>query len=531
MQKMKHNKIKVLSKCKKEILISMIWIILISAISISIPMLTKLILEIIENQENTILFLIYGLLALSIVYVIQIFINIKWNISLDKFGGKFIDELSTICIKKLVQSRQDEVEKIGLNKIKGILFHDILDYFRIVGGFIPVMISSFVILLFCFVISLTINWQLTIILVGSIVIGVILSIISRNRLSQVGKTTNTSLKNMNSNHIDFVDSMIEIKINQLEAGAIEKSHTHINDFVVKAKKEDKRTVFWSGLIENYNSIITIAISFLIAFATSDGVINHLIFYTILTNLMITNALKIERNLHQIFKLKGSIDNVKLLVSLESRPGELKIEEINSIAFHDVSFSYPNTPVFEHQTITIQKGDIVKIQGENGSGKTTLLKLILNLYRTTSGIVLVNDININEINYQQFLSRVLFLGQDEKIPNGTLFQYLMMCSKKNLDRNEVREYMDQIGLELDENACIENNGLKLSPGQRKKILLLKMLVCLEARDFVILDEVAAGLDQNAKEWLYQFLNKKRHDKIFLVINHEHDTIQYNQVISL
>ena len=78
--------------------------------------------------------------------------------------------------------------------------------------------------------------------------------------------------------------------------------------------------------------------------------------------------------------------------------------------------------------------------------------------------------------------------------------------------------------------IEQEGLSLSVGQRKKLMILKLLIRAKEASVIILDEIEAGLDQNARRVLERYLNEFRQTggKIILMIEHDAaEALQFDQ----
>ena len=68
----------------------------------------------------------------------------------------------------------------------------------------------------------------------------------------------------------------------------------------------------------------------------------------------------------------------------------------SIVLENVSFTYPGTdrPALSNVSVSIQPGERIALVGENGAGKTTLVKLLMGLYRPTSGRIVVDGTDLN-----------------------------------------------------------------------------------------------------------------------------------------
>lgn len=73
---------------------------------------------------------------------------------------------------------------------------------------------------------------------------------------------------------------------------------------------------------------------------------------------------------------------------------------------------------------------------------------------------------------------------------------------------------------DDGRKIEGNGLSLSAGQRKKLLVMKLFSRFARASVIILDELAAGMDVEAKERVFRRLQSlmQGQDKILLLVEH-------------
>src|SRR5664279_3691412 len=65
---------------------------------------------------------------------------------------------------------------------------------------------------------------------------------------------------------------------------------------------------------------------------------------------------------------------------------MKIRPI--IKIQDLQMKFGGRTILNNINITINEGEFVAILGPNGAGKSTLLKLLLGLYKPTSGSLLV-----------------------------------------------------------------------------------------------------------------------------------------------
>jgi len=92
---------------------------------------------------------------------------------------------------------------------------------------------------------------------------------------------------------------------------------------------------------------------------------------------------------KIMDIPIEIDDMPNAKELVVRKGE--------IIFSQVHFRYRNADaLFENKSVTIQPGQKVALVGHSGGGKTTFVNLILRLFDVTSGHILIDGQDIQEV---------------------------------------------------------------------------------------------------------------------------------------
>ena len=92
-----------------------------------------------------------------------------------------------------------------------------------------------------------------------------------------------------------------------------------------------------------------------------------------------------------------------------------------IEFREVCFKYPNTDVevLKNVSFVINPNEHVAILGKIGSGKSTILKLLLKLYAPTSGTILIDDIDLNQIDPADLRKNTGYVSQHVSLFHGSL----------------------------------------------------------------------------------------------------------------
>ena len=159
--------------------------------------------------------------------------------------------------------------------------------------------------------------------------------------------------------------------------------------------------------------------------------------------------------------------------------------------------------------------VVAITGHNGSGKSTLTKIIMGIYRPTSGQILFNgkdvtNLPINErvklgINYA-FQQPVLFKGI-------TVKDLIDIATGKENSIPKACEYLSKVGLCAKEYVN-RNFDSTLSGGEQKRIELA--LALAQNGECLIFDEPEAGIDLWSFDKLSSLLDS---NKTYIIVSHQ------------
>ena len=177
----------------------------------------------------------------------------------------------------------------------------------------------------------------------------------------------------------------------------------------------------------------------------------------------------------------------------------KLAEIRSIEFKNVSFTYPNTTkkALSNVSFEIKSGESIVIVGENGSGKTTIKNLILNLYDSYDGDILINDMNINDISKNSLYMLTSTVNQNIvdyklKADESILLEETDGKNNKEIDDNLSYLSLDHLkDKEGYKRLGKEFNGLELSTGQWQRLTLARSNITNSK--LKLFDEPTSSLD--------------------------------------
>ena len=126
----------------------------------------------------------------------------------------------------------------------------------------------------------------------------------------------------------------------------------------------------------------------------------------------------------------------------------------SLICNNIAKSYGKKEVLQGLNLELEKGKIYGLIGRNGAGKSTIAKLILHLYKPTSGDIYVDDKNICSLDVEDLRRHV-----------GVAFQDRMLYAfnvRENIDvynENISDDKLDVILKKIGFNRVLEKNKVK------------------------------------------------------------------------
>ncbi|WP_394126739.1 ABC transporter ATP-binding protein [Vibrio hepatarius] len=188
------------------------------------------------------------------------------------------------------------------------------------------------------------------------------------------------------------------------------------------------------------------------------------------------------------------------------------------------------------TLNLHKGRTMALVGESGCGKSTCARLITKVHPVTSGEILFNGRNINQItsrkDLQEYRSKVQMVFQDpfgSLNPTHTIAHHLTRPLKihnqvaSNADiPAKLKELIELVELAPD---TLEKFPHQLSGGQRQRVNLARALAV--GAEVILADEPTSMLDVSIRLGVLNLMQrmKKELGIGFLYITHDLATAHY------
>jgi ATP-binding cassette subfamily B protein len=153
---------------------------------------------------------------------------------------------------------------------------------------------------------------------------------------------------------------------------------------------------------------------------------------------------------------------------------------------------------------------------------------MRLFNLTSGKILIDGIDINNISQKNLRDNIAFVPQEPILFHRTLLENIRYGRRDATDE-EVKEaailaHCDKFidSLPLNYETYVGERGIKLSGGERQRVAIARAI--LKNAPILILDEATSSLDSQSEALIQDALKKLIQGKTTIVIAHRLSTIR-------
>ncbi len=182
-------------------------------------------------------------------------------------------------------------------------------------------------------------------------------------------------------------------------------------------------------------------------------------------------------------------------------------------------------VLTNLNLSIYEGDFTVIMGSSGSGKSTLLYAISGMDKATSGIVLYNGKNINDMKEKE-LSKLrhtdfgFVFQQMHLVSNLTLFENVCISGYLNKDKkaSDIKEYASELFKRMNIDEVKTHLPSQVSGGEQQRCAIARAVI--NKPSIVFADEPTGALNKKNSIEVLDLLSSLNNDgQSIIMVTHD------------
>jgi len=207
-------------------------------------------------------------------------------------------------------------------------------------------------------------------------------------------------------------------------------------------------------------------------------------------------------------------------------GNEELKYIKSISLDKVELNYGDIKALKKVSFSVKSPYKLALVGNSGGGKSSVVNLLLRLYDSSKGDILINNKNIKNFTLTSLRDAIAVVSQRVYIFQDSLAKNI--AYGQSVDKQKIIDSLKQAdafefvnALEDGIDTIMQEFGANLSGGQRQRIALARAIY--KDASVLVLDEATSALDNDSEAKILKSLKKFAKDKIVISIAHRLTTI--------
>ena len=185
--------------------------------------------------------------------------------------------------------------------------------------------------------------------------------------------------------------------------------------------------------------------------------------------------------------------------------------IDSLKFESVTFAHENHDATLFQTdFEFPMNDVVWLKSYEGSGKSTVLQILAGLITPQAGKYLINDMNVTDMSFEEFLPYRLSIGYSFDygglINNRTMYENIILPLEyhKIIPFNEAKKRVDDVVKRFEIGKFKDERPAHVPGRVRKLTCLIRALIVHP--QVLLMDDASVGLGLENAQSLADYIKE-------------------------
>ncbi len=546
---------KIVFKRKKNIILMLLFISLLSLLDIFSPLLNKFALDnfFSDNPDFSLKYIylaVYGLVAIGFAFSVWGFIRMAGIVEVE-VGYQIREE----AFKNLQILPFSYYDKTPAGWIMARLTSDSRKLASIISWGLIDLLWGAMMMTGTIIVMLIYNWRLGLIIVGLLPILFVVSMYFRKKILIAYRDVRKINSNITASYNEGILGNKTTKTLTLEPKKERDFNTLANDM----RKSSIKAIIRSSIFFPIILVLSYTAVMLILRVGGGYIVNEKFGFTVAmlytfiayTQFFFEPVMQIARVLAEMQQAQASAERIISLIETKPEifdspeviekygtildPIRENFEELHGdIEFKNVGFSYNEKEIIlDNFNLKVKQGTSVALVGATGSGKSTIVNLICRFYEPTSGEILIDGKNYKERSLTWLHENLGYVLQTPHLFNTSILENIRYGNLEASDEEVIKAAklarVDDFVVDMTDgyNTLVGEGGSKLSVGQRQLVSFARALVA-DPR-ILVLDEATSSIDTNTEVIIQDVVKTILKGRTSFIVAHRLSTIVNSDLI--
>ncbi|WP_138497695.1 peptidase domain-containing ABC transporter [Nostoc sp. PA-18-2419] len=386
------------------------------------------------------------------------------------------------------------------------------------------------------------SWQLTLVGLSTIPVFVIITLIASPTISRQLRSKAERNAETQSYLVEVMSGIQTVKAQNIELRSRFSWQERYARFVAAGFK----TVVTSTLANSTSNFLNKLSSLLVLWVGAYLVLEQqltlgeLIAFRIISGYVTSPVLRLAQLWQSFQETALSIERLSDIVDT---PEEAETDRYNiplptitgAVKYENVSFRFGTSGPLQLSNVNLEfpPGKFIGIVGQSGSGKSTMMKLLLRLYETESGRILIDGYDIAKVELYSLRRQIGVVPQETLLFDGSVQENIALTNPDATTEEIIQaaqvacahEFI--MNLPNGYNTRVGERGSALSGGQRQRIAIARSV--LQRPKLLVLDEATSALDYPTERQICLNLARSFQGNTVFFITHRLNTVSNADII--
>ena len=384
--------------------------------------------------------------------------------------------------------------------------------------------------------SLYLNWQLGLLLIGLCLVFVVLNVWVLRRTDSLQRAVERYYSDLAEHASDTLGNVALVQ----SFTRVELEVRSLRNVVDRLLGAQIPVLSWWALVSTLTkaattlTMLAILILGIVLFARGATTVGGIVMFMSFAGMLIQRLEQAARFTSRLFmdapRLREFFGVLDMSSGVRDRKRAVTLDEVRGeVRFEHVTFAYDGKmAAVEDLTFTAEPGEVVALVGATGAGKSTAMALLYRVYQPQSGTIRIDGRDIRNIKLASLRRNIGVIFQEPLLFNRSIADNLRVGNpeateadiRRALERAQAIEFVERHEGGL--NAVVGERGRALSGGERQRLSIARAL--LKDPPILILDEATSALDAATEAKVTAALDETMKGRTTFVIAHRLATVR-------